>query len=390
MRPTEKIYYNDAYQYEFSAEAVACDKVGDSWHIILNRSCFYPEGGGQPGDTGFLNDIRIIDSRTVAQEIVHVTESPIDVGETVHGKVDFLRRFAFMQNHTGEHIVSGIINKLHGFENIGFHLGANIMTMDFSGELSKDELTRIEDLANDAVYENVRLESNFIDSADLKDLTLEYRSKKAIEGTVRIVSIPGYDACACAGLHVATSGEVGAIKIISAQRYKGGCRLYALCGRDALEDYRQKNESAHQISALLSVKPNEINQAVEKLLVNIEEQKRLIAGLRNEVFALKAQSYTLGAKLAYVFETDLGPDDMRRFAYEIASRVAVAFVFSNSEEAPDVYRYIICSQSTPEDIAKIAKEMNSALNGRGGAKNEIAQGVVNASRSDIEEYLAKL
>ena len=389
MNLTEKMYYNDPYQSEFSATVIGCERYGDSWHIALDRTCFYPEGGGQPGDLGFLSDVRVLDCRVGPQGIIHVAENMINLGETVIGKVDFLRRFTFMQNHTGEHIVSGIVKELHGFDNVGFHLSSGSMTMDFNGELL-DNLAYIEELANNAVYENVAVEANFIDSAKLQTLDMDYRSKKEIEGSVRLVRVPRYDLCACTGLHVTTTGEIGAIKIVSGQRYKGGCRLYAVCGHDALADYQQKNESVLRISKLLSVKPSEVSAAVEKALATIGEQKKLVSNLKSENFALKAQAFEKGTTLACAIESGLESDDIRHFASKIAGRAKVAFVFSNTTDSPYSYKYAVCSMSASVNITKIANSMNSALNGRGSSKDDTAQGVVYASRNDIETYLTSI
>ena len=387
MRPTDKTYYSDEYQSQFSATVTACERSGNNWHIILDKTCFYPEGGGQPGDTGFINDVPVLDCRFIAQELVHITESPITIGATVHGKIDFLRRFTFMQNHTGEHIISGIVKELHGFTNVGFHLSPNNMTMDFNGELSKDQLEEVEMLANNAIYQNIPLEINIINSATLESLNMDYRSKKALQGDVRIVNIPQYDLCACAGLHVRSTGEVGSVKIISAQRYKGGVRIYALCGRDALADYCEKNENILKISAMLSVKPADAVTATEKLLSNINSQKKLISDLKSELFKLKAQAYEEGTPIACAFEDNLEPDDLRSLASEIASRASVAFVLSPNDDSSCLYKYAICSQTPSINLTEISKYFNAALKGRGGVKNGIAQGIVNAPKQTIKEYL---
>ncbi|MCL2619024.1 MAG: alanyl-tRNA editing protein [Defluviitaleaceae bacterium] len=390
MFRTEKLYYQDAYQSEFSAVVLACEEVGEHHHVVLDRTCFYPEGGGQPGDTGLINNVRVLDCRTTPRGIVHIAEEPIAAGTAIDGKIDFARRYSFMQNHTGEHILSGIVRKLHGYDNVGFHLGEHNMTMDFSGELSREELLHIEELANTSVYANISLSTKFYDSAEPTLLEMDYRSKKALTGSVRIVSVPEYDACACAGLHVRQSGEVGVVKVLSFERYKGGVRVYALCGREALEDYRRKNDITHKISALLSVKPLEAGAAVEKLAASLGEARKQLHTLRGEMFALKALGFEQGTAVAHIFENGLEADDMRSFACQIAGRAKVAFVFSGSDDTPDTFRYAICAGSADTNIAAVSKEFNAALNGRGGAKNNVAQGIVNASKADIESYLRSL
>lgn len=378
---TERLYYKDAYKTEFSA--VVTGRTND--YVILDKTYFYPKGGGQPGDIGFLGDAPVTDCRIKNGEIVHIADNRFQIGQEITGRVNFLRRYGFMQNHTGEHIVSGIVSKRYGFENVGFHLSANSMTFDFNGEIPKDELDMVEDMANDAVYQNIAIETNFMEGSALE--AINYRSKKQIDGPVRLVNIEGFDTCACAGLHVMHCGEVGIIKIVSAQRYKGGTRLLAVCGRDALHDYRQKNESVLKISALLSAKPHDISAGVEDLLAAMAEQRKITAGLRSEIFSHKAGAIAEGTPFALFFEEGLSADEARRFAYEAASRANIAFVFCSAGDKPDYYKYAICSRKAGANIAKIAKDLNEALNGRGGSSNEISQGAVNASKSSIEQYI---
>ena len=229
---TEKIYYQDAHQAAFQARVLSCQPGKHGYDVVLDRTCFYPEGGGQPGDTGFLSGVRVTDTHERSGEIVHFCEQPLAEGQTVDGQIDYERRFAFMQLHSGEHILSGVVHRRFGYENVGFHMGADFVTIDFSGMLMPEELSAVEAEANEWVWKNVSIEIAYPDAEALK--TIPYRSKKELTGQVRIVTIPGADICACCGTHVSNTGEIGLIKIFSCVKFHDGVRLELLCGRRAL------------------------------------------------------------------------------------------------------------------------------------------------------------
>ena len=250
---TRRLFYEDAYIDAFDAVVTGCEMVVDAWSVTLDRTAFYPEGGGQPGDTGALGGVRVCDTQDGPDgEIRHITDGPLAVGTAVHGQIDWPVRFSHMQHHTGEHILSGLLHSLYGVDNVGFHMGRDAVTIDLSRELSWDELLRAERLANETVWRDVPVRIEYPDAGALAALV--YRSKKALFGAVRIVTVPGADVCACCGTHTARTGEVGIIKLLSAQRYKGGTRVWLCCGGRALKDYEAKNASVHAISAILSAK----------------------------------------------------------------------------------------------------------------------------------------
>ncbi|MFR4034950.1 MAG: alanyl-tRNA editing protein [Oscillospiraceae bacterium] len=220
---TEKLYYQDAHQAAFEARVVSCQPGKHGYDVVLDRTCFYPEGGGQPGDTGFLSGVRVTDTHERGGEIVHFCEQPLAVGQIVEGQIDYGRRFEFMQLHSGEHILSGVIHRRFGYENVGFHMGADFVTIDFSGMLTQEDLSAVEAEANEWVWKNVPIEITYPDAEALK--TIPYRSKKELTGQVRIVTIPGADICACCGTHVSSTGEIGLIKIFSCVKFHDGVRL---------------------------------------------------------------------------------------------------------------------------------------------------------------------
>ena len=243
---TDKLYEEDAYLREFEAEVTGCVPAEGGWLVTLDRTAFYPEGGGQPADTGTLGGARVLDVHEQEGEILHTTDAPLPVGDRTAGAIDWEARFSRMQQHTGEHIVSGVIHRLFGLDNVGFHMGRDAVTIDLNGELTADDLTRVERLANEAVWENLPVGVEYPAPEALA--ALDYRSKKELTGRVRIVTVPGSDVCACCGTHVRRTGEIGVIKLLTSQRYKGGVRVWLLCGDRALTDYNEKNAQAYAVS----------------------------------------------------------------------------------------------------------------------------------------------
>lgn len=260
---TEKLFYKDSHMQMFQAIVQECCKDGENYKIRLDRTAFFPEGGGQYADHGTLNEYEVHDVQEEQGDVWHYTSHPFEAGDVVEGKIDWQERFEKMQQHTGEHIISGLVHARFGYNNVGFHLGDDSCTMDFDGEISKEELAEIEWKANEAVVKNLEVQVTYPSKEELENIA--YRSKIEIEGQIRIVTIPGYDVCACCAPHVKTTGEIGQIKLTNAQRYKGGVRITMLCGFRALCDYRQKLSATRQISASLCAKENETAEAVEHL-----------------------------------------------------------------------------------------------------------------------------
>ena len=379
---TEKLYYENSYLKSFMAKVSDCFKQGEYYSVVLNRTAFYPEGGGQPADIGVLNTVNVLDVHEHDGRIIHTTDHSFPVGALVMGGVHWPHRFGLMQQHSGEHIVSGITHRLFGFDNVGFHMGAKAVTVDFNGELSEENLRTIEYLANEAVYRNLPVQISYPSPNELN--ALDYRSKKELTGQIRIVTVPGYDVCACCGTHVARTGEIGMIRLLSTQRYKGGTRVSLLCGGKALMDCREKAQSVNTVSVLLSAKPEEVPFAVEHLMAESNEMKKEIVALRNQVFEAKAASVASGTKNICVFESGLTPNDLRTFCLLLCARCSgTAAVFSGDEETG--YKYAL--GSTKKDVRQLGKELNQAFSGRGGGSKELVQGSVKGIRSKLEHFL---
>ena len=359
-----------------------CEESGKgTWLATLNQTGFYPEGGGQPYDTGTLNGIPVLSVHEKGDQVIHELAQPIDEGTLAEGIIDWQRRYDNMQLHTGEHILSGLVHRRFGYDNVGFHMGAEEVTVDFNGILEPEDLDRLEDEANELVYANVPVKVLYPTGDELR--TMEYRSKKELSGLVRIVEVPGGDVCACCGTHVENTGEVGIIKIRTMIHYKGGVRLSMLCGRRALLDYRDRLKDEIRISNLLSAKLVQVPDAVEKLKNDSQDKEFRIGKLGSSLMALKAAQFRESTDPLIVFEEDLNPVQVRQYAtllYE-QNKAGVAAVCSGNDREGE-YHYALGSSRM--DMRALSKALNSRLNGRGGGSSLMAQGTFRAERAAIE------
>lgn len=378
---TRRLYYEDAHRRQFEAQVRACEKTARGYEIVLDQTCFYPEGGGQPADHGTLGGAAVTDVHTREDEVVHLCSAPLTPGARVVGEIDWARRFGFMQLHSGEHILSGVVHRRFGYDNVGFHMGADFTTIDFSGPLRQEELKAVEDEANRIIWENRPVEILYPTQEALQ--ALSYRSKKALSGQVRIVRIPEADSCACCGTHVSYTGEIGLVKIFSCVRFHEGVRLEILCGGQAFSMLRLLSEENRKNSALLSARPLETAQALERLLGEQSALKQRAAQLEGQLFALRAQALA-GKEDVLLFEDGLQPDGVRRLADRLLlSGAARAAVFSGSGE--DGFFYAIGSKEA--DVRPLVKRLNEAFGGRGGGKGGFCQGSVRGtSRAQLQAF----
>ena len=390
---TEQLYYQDSYIKDFEAVVLSCIPNGNHFEAVLDRTAFFPEGGGQCADTGVLHienrEIQVFDVQERNGEIIHFIDKEILPGQTVIGELDFQERFSKMQQHTGEHIISGIVHRRFGYENVGYHLGKEEVTMDYDGPLTPEELRSIEYEANQVVAENREIRAYFPGTEELEKIP--YRSKKELQGKIRIVEIQDCDICACCAPHVKTTGNVGLIKITNAIRYTGGMRLWITCGMRALEDYNQKEASVVQISNMLSAKQQEVTDAVKRLTEEIQQlkekaakmQERLVMGyLESEKVVLKENP---NANLL-LFEKELDAMAMRNFVnagMELTKGVCGAFVGDEKQG----FRYVLGSSG---DIREIGKKLNAAFQGKGGGKPPMIQGSLVGQEEKIREFLEKV
>ena len=375
---TEKLYYKDSHCFEFTAMVLDCRETARGPALILDRTAFFPEGGGQLADTGSLGAVKVLDVHEKEGEILHYCDGPLMPGERVEGRLDAEQRLVRMQNHSGEHVVSGLAHKLFGCENVGFHMGEDFVTIDFDRELSREQLMEIETLANRAVREDLPVSCTFPEPEALK--SLEYRSKLELTENVRIVEIPGVDRCACCAPHVERTGEIGLIKVLDWERHRGGLRLSLACGMLALRDYRVKQENISAISQALSSKRHETAAAVERLLQEQQKSKERIAALSLELARYMAEDREETEGNICVFDSVLDEVALRELVNLLMEKCrGIAAAFSGDDRRG--YRYIMGSREL--DMRSLAKELNSLIEGRGGGKARMIQGSASASASAI-------
>ncbi len=362
-----------------------CRERKQGYEIILDRTAFYPEGGGQPGDLGKLRtsgeeEVSVWDTHEKNGEVLHYTMNPLAVGTQVTGEIDWEHRFDLMQNHSGEHIVSGLIHQTYGYNNVGFHMGKSMMTIDLDGELTGEQMREIERQANEIVWQNRPVEIRIYGEEEVK--SIEYRSKKELHGQVRIVTFAGADTCACCGTHVARAGEIGLIKLISMEKFKGGIRMEMLCGGRAFAYLNEICSQNHQISVALSAKPLETSGAVKRLKESESALSYQMGALENQLFSMKAEQLK-GAGNVLLFEENLSPEGVRKLTAAVMERCGGrCAVFSGSEEQG--YKYAVGESGG--DLQSFVKELNERLQGRGGGKPFFVQGSVAAKQEEIEAF----
>jgi len=380
---TRKLYYEDSHLRTFSAEVLSCEKTEKGFEVILNATAFYPEGGGQAADTGFLNGIRVKDTRERGETVVHLCEAALEPGTAAEGTIDYENRFHRMQQHSGEHIVSGIVGRRYGYHNVGFHMGSEVTTIDLDGVIPPEDLADIEREANEAVWRNLPVSCTYPSPKALE--TIAYRSKKALPWPVRIVDIPGFDTCACCGTHVKFTGEIGLIKLISVMGFRGGTRMEMACGSQAFDLLNACFDQNRQVSQAFSAKIMETGEAARRMNDQVASLKYRIVGLERQVFGAIAAGYA-GRGDAVHFEESLDNVAVRELADRIAEVCGgTAAVFSGS----DAQGYAFCLVTRQGDLRQLGKAMTQQLNGRGGGKPNFQQGRVNASRVEIEAFFAK-
>ena len=376
---TRKLYYEDPFQKGFASTVVSCEEVKGGYAVVLEETAFYPEGGGQPCDVGTLGSANVLDVREKDGVIIHLCNRPLTAGASVSGKIDWARRFDHMQQHSGEHICSGLICARFHCDNVGFHMGADTVTIDFNADISWEELLEIEQTANLYIYEDHPIDIQFHRGAELDKI--DYRSKKPLEGDVRIVAFPGADCCACCGTHVARSGQVGLVKFLSVQKFRDGVRIEMLAGRRAHRYLSACWEQDVHVAQALSVKPTASLAGVERVLAELSALKLRCARLEESAFAQTAAQYESKGNVL-LFEEEMGGDSLRKLCDTVTKTCGGrCAVFAGADGA---YKYAI--GHTDGDLRELTKALNAALSGRGGGKPNFVQGSVSASRAEIEAF----
>lgn len=380
---TRKLYYEDSHLTQFSGEVLTCEEAKGGFAVILSATAFYPEGGGQAGDTGVLGNVRVLDTQEENGQILHLCDGPLTPGQTVAGTIDYAPRFLRMQQHSGEHMISGILHRRYGVHNTGFHMGSEIITIDFDGVIPKEDLPEIEAEANRGVWQDIPVKCWYPSQEELPNVF--YRTKRALPWPVRIVQIPGFDSCACCGTHVQRTGEIGLIKLLSVIPFRGGSRMEMACGSAALKLLNAAYDQNKLVSQAFSAKLEETGAAAQKMNDTLAQLKYRITGLEMRVFSQIAKGYEGKGNVCH-FEQGLASTGIRVLADAIADGCGgTVAVFSGS----DGEGYGFCLATREGDLRELCKTMTKTLSGRGGGKPRFQQGRVNAEKTRIEGFFSE-
>lgn len=383
MMETRRLYYENAYIKEFDAEVLQCREGKNGYEIILDESAFYPEGGGQPCDTGSLGNSEVKDVQEKDGELIHYTDKALEEGNKVHGKINWKRRFDLMQQHSGEHMVSGLVHEKYGYNNVGFHMGRDVITIDFSGVLDEEQLQEIEDKVNEKIWENTPVQITYPSGEELENIP--YRSKKELTGQVRIVEFPGTDICACCGTHVTHTGEIGAVKFLSVVKFRQGVRVEMISGKRVIDYFSKMAKENSKVSVLLSAKPQETSKAVERLQEENFRLKGKILDMEEEIFKAEAEKWE-GSGSVLIFKKNMEADSVRKLTDAVMQTCCgCCAVFSDNGDG--TYKYAMGEKDG--NLREFTKEMNQVLNGRGGGKPFFVQGSVSASEEEIRKFFER-
>ena len=377
---TEKLYYADAFLQEFTANVLECADWKGKPALVLDRTAFYPEGGGQPADHGTINGVAVLDVHEKDGVVFHIVEKPVENVENAICRIDWKRRFDHMQQHSGEHIISGILCEMFHCDNVGFHMGADTVSIDYNTDITWEQAMEAQRRANAVIAADVAAEITYPSPEELA--ALDYRSKKELTGQVRIVRFPTADCCACCGTHVLRAGQVGLLKILSCQKFREGVRMEILCGNRALEFFDTVYDQNRAVAQALSVKMHATADAVERLQEELNSTRYQAAQLENQLFTQMAQAYAAAGDVV-VFQPPMQPTSVRRLCDAVAKEcggLCAVFAGENSQ-----YNYAL-GRADGADISSFVKAMNAALNGRGGGRNGFAQGTAAASQAEIEAF----
>lgn len=375
---TEKLYDKDAYVKTFTARVTGCEEKDGKYEVCLDKTAFFPKEGGQTPDEGTLNKKKVLSVELMKDEIIHIVESPFNVGDEVTGEIDWNHRYKNMQMHSGEHVFSGLVYKNYGYNNVGFHLSDTSATMDYDGKLTVKEVRKLELLANKAIWAGSEIKTFFPSEDELERLS--YRSKSGIKGKVRIVEIEGIDLCACCAPHVRNIYEVGMLRIISVENYKGGVRLNYLCGERALLDYIEISNERDELSQLLNVKKENIKSSCERLLSEKQELEYKIGNMERKNIENMVQS--LNEPILFLYSVN---GDLLKFSMALLRKCfsRTCYVFSGDDE--NGYRYLV--ESDDEDLMLLNAKLKEKLAAKGGGKKNSIQGSVNCNRDEIVAIL---
>ena len=379
---TIALYDDDAFATEFSAEVVSCEEAEAGYKVVLEQTLFFPEQGGQTSDVGLLGEVKVTDVQIEDGVIYHLCDKPLEAGQKVIGTLDWDHRFGNMQQHTGEHIFTGLAHNLYGADNVGFHLSDNTVTLDLNIDLAEEQIRLIERCANEVIAKDLTVKAYFPDETTLA--ATEYRSKKEIEGDVRLVEIEGVDICACCAPHVKTTGQVGMIKVVSYEKYKGGTRVYILCGLRALDDYNRRMDLLAKSYQQLNCPEEKLPERIAGIMEDNKQLKYKISQIKSDILMNQIMGYPSELTDVRIFTEDLDAKTMRDGVNALVERhEGLCAIFSGNDE--EGYNFVIGSST--RDCGSIAAGLRELLGAKGGGSKQMAQGSIQATRSAIEQTL---
>lgn len=381
MEEMNELFYRDEYAREFDADVISCQKGKKGYEVALSDTAFYPEGGGQPADRGTLGQVNVLDVKRRNGEILHITDAPLEPGMTVHGVLDWERRFDHMQQHSGEHILSGVVHAQFGYDNVGFHMNDEVVTVDFNGPITWEEAMELEDKVNAYIWTDAESRELYPSEEELK--AMDYRSKIELKGKVRLVEYPGADLCACCGTHVAHTGEIGLMKILSVSRHKDGVRMEMLFGGRAMKDYDRKHLLNTEFSCRLSAKPYETGEALQRVLDEMNAMKFRMQAMNERYYAMRATSIPVGEPVIFFNEPGMSMVEIRKFCDYLISTGKVKTAMIISPKDKESVNYVMGSADL--NMRDVGKLLNEELHGRGGGRPEMVQGSFQAEAEAVEQ-----
>ncbi len=376
---TKKLYYENAYIRSFVARVLEVTSTDEGYDVVLDETAFFPEEGGQSSDTGYIGDAKVSYIYERDGVVHHITDKRPSLGEK-QCALDLDDRFEKMQCHTAEHILCGIIHRLFGLDNVGFHLGDDEVTFDVNGVLDREQLNKVEILANEAVFANLKIDTIFPTPDELSKI--EYRAKLDITEGVRLVKIGDVDTCACCAPHVAYTGEIGVIKILDFMKHRGGTRIWMVAGKRALADYRLRYDNVKRISGMLSAPQPEIANVLSDYIAESDETRTALKQARLRIAELEAEKIQSTDASAVFYLPDFSIPELIAFSNVANKRVGKITVALSGTDGD--YKYVISSNTT--NLRAMAKDINSALSGRGGGRPEMIQGSFGATLQEIKDY----
>ncbi|QZY56519.1 alanyl-tRNA editing protein [Crassaminicella profunda] len=386
---TKKLFYDNVHQKEFTANILKVKEIDGKFHIELNQTAFYPEGGGQPCDKGTIENLQVSYVYEKENKIYHVLDKAPPKLHLLKCSIDWKRRFDHMQQHLGQHILSACFHELFDAETVGFHLGDTFVTIDITlSNISPTQLEKVEYFANQVVFNNLHVKQLYPTALKLSDLPL--RKPPKVKENIRIIEIDQFDFSPCGGTHPIHTGEVGLIKIRKWEKVRGNIRIEFVCGNRALKDFHWKNNHINKISTLLSVKDVDTFSSVERIFSDYTFQKKEIRRLKEQLLDYESlalyqnASILNGTKIINKVYDDRDFGELRTLAAKIVSQPNTIVLLGSRNEKAQML--LSCSNEINIDMNKIFKEVCPIINGRGGGNAHTAQGGGD-NISKIEEAL---